>query len=120
MYSQRRPNVAPGEAGIDISAQKGPWYKDIGQGMGAALNTASATNSYLLSDRGTWLSFKNKGDLVIIVEGDNHLFNQYEGALRNRRRNKHDHIDGREWDAAGTREDDRQEEAYVLAAPAPG
>ena len=48
-------------AGIDISAQKGPWYKDIGQGMGAALNAAAATDSYLLSDRGTWLSFKNKG-----------------------------------------------------------
>ena len=60
-------------AGIDIAAQKGSWYKDIGQGMGAALNTASATDSYLLSDRGTWLSFKNKGDLVIQVEGDKHM-----------------------------------------------
>jgi tungstate transport system substrate-binding protein len=66
-------------AGIDISAQKGPWYKDIGQGMGAALNAASATDSYLLSDRGTWLSFKNKGDLVIEVEGDKHLFNPVRG-----------------------------------------
>src|SRR6516225_3451836 len=60
-------------AGIDIAAQKGSWYKDIGQGMGAALNTASATDSYLLSDRGTLLSFKNKGDLVIQVEGDKHM-----------------------------------------------
>jgi tungstate transport system substrate-binding protein len=65
-------------AGIDIGgADKGPWYKEIGQGMGAALNTASASNSYVLSDRGTWISFKNKGDLVIAVEGDKLLFNQY-------------------------------------------
>src|SRR5262245_17204110 len=64
-------------AGINIQVEKGPWYKDIGQGMGAALNMASATNAYLLSDRGTWLSFKNKGDLVIAVEGDKSLFNKY-------------------------------------------
>jgi tungstate transport system substrate-binding protein len=76
-------------AGIDISAQKGPWYKDIGQGMGAALNTASATNSYLLSDRGTWLSFKNKGDLVIVVEGDKRLFNQYGVMLVNPQKHAH-------------------------------
>jgi tungstate transport system substrate-binding protein len=54
-----------------------PGTRTFGQGMGAALNTASATDSYLLSDRGTWLSFKNKGDLVIELEGDKHLFNQY-------------------------------------------
>ena len=77
-------------AGIDISAQKGPWYKDIGQGMGAALNAASASDSYLLSDRGTWLSFKNKGDLVIEVEGDKHLFNQYGVMLVNPQ--KHPHV----------------------------
>ena len=65
------------DAGIDIEKEKGPWYKSIGQGMGAALNTASASNAYVLSDRGTWLSFKNKGDLVIAVEGDKRLFNQY-------------------------------------------
>jgi tungstate transport system substrate-binding protein len=64
-------------AGIDISAEKGPWYKEIGQGMGAALNTASALNAYVLADRGTWLSFKNRGELVIAVEGDKRLFNQY-------------------------------------------
>ena len=64
-------------AGIDIEADKGPWYKSIGQGMGAALNTASAGNAYVLADRGTWLSFKNRGDLVIAVEGDKRLFNQY-------------------------------------------
>ena len=70
-------------AGINIAAEKGPWYKDIGQGMGAALNTAAATNAYLLSDRGTWLSFKNKGDLAIVVEGDRRLFNQYGVMLVN-------------------------------------
>lgn len=70
-------------AGIDIAASKGPWYKEIGQGMGAALNTASADNAYVLTDRGTWLAFKNKGDLVIAVEGDRHLFNQYGVMLVN-------------------------------------
>jgi tungstate transport system substrate-binding protein len=64
-------------ADIDIQKDKGPWYKEIGQGMGAALNTASASNAYVLADRGTWLSFKNRGDLVITVEGDKRLFNQY-------------------------------------------
>lgn len=64
-------------AGTDIAKDKGPWYKEIGQGMGAALNTASASNAYVLADRGTWPSFKNRGDLVIAVEGDKRLFNQY-------------------------------------------
>jgi tungstate transport system substrate-binding protein len=64
-------------ADIDIAKDKGPWYKEIGQGMGAALNTASASNAYVLADRGTWLSFKNRGDLVVAVEGDKRLFNQY-------------------------------------------
>jgi tungstate transport system substrate-binding protein len=71
------------DAGIDIDQQKGPWYKSIGQGMGAALNMASASNAYVLSDRGTWLSFKNKGDLQILVEGDKRLFNQYGVILVN-------------------------------------
>jgi len=71
------------DAGIDIEKDKGPWYKSIGQGMGAALNTASASNAYVLSDRGTWISFKNKGDLVIAVEGDKRLFNQYGVMLVN-------------------------------------
>ena len=70
-------------AGIDIDKEKGPWYKSIGQGMGAALNTAGASNAYVLSDRGTWISFKNKGDLVIAVEGDKRLFNQYGVMLVN-------------------------------------
>ncbi|WP_165899969.1 substrate-binding domain-containing protein [Borborobacter arsenicus] len=71
------------EAGIDIDAAKGEWYRDIGQGMGAALNTAGAMNAYVLSDRGTWLSFKNRGDLEIVVERDKRLFNQYGVMLVN-------------------------------------
>ena len=70
-------------AGIDIEKDKGPWYKSIGQGMGAALNTAGAGNAYVLSDRGTWLSFKNRGDLIVSVEGDKRLFNQYGVMLVN-------------------------------------
>lgn len=64
-------------AGIDIAKDHGPWYKAIGQGMGATLNTASASNAYTLSDRATWIHFKNKGNLVILVQGDKRLFNQY-------------------------------------------
>jgi tungstate transport system substrate-binding protein len=70
-------------SGVDIDKEKGPWYKSVGQGMGAALNTANASNAYVLSDRGTWLSFKNKGDLQILVEGDKRLFNQYGVMLVN-------------------------------------
>jgi tungstate transport system substrate-binding protein len=70
-------------AGIDIEKDKGAWYKSIGQGMGAALNTAQASNAYVLSDRATWIHFKNKGDLEIVVEGDNRLFNQYGVMLVN-------------------------------------
>ena len=77
-------------AGIDVAGEdKGAWYKEIGQGMGAALNTASASNAYVLTDRGTWLSFKNRGDLDIIVEGDNKLFNQYGVILVNPEKHKH-------------------------------
>ena len=71
------------QAGIAVVADKGSWYKEIGQGMGAALNMASASNSYVLSDRGTWLAFKNRGDLAIVVEGDERLFNQYGVMLVN-------------------------------------
>jgi tungstate transport system substrate-binding protein len=77
-------------AGIDIEKDNGPWYKSIGQGMGAALNTASASNAYVLSDRGTWLSFKNRGDLTISAEGDKRLFNQYGVILVNPA--KHPHV----------------------------
>jgi tungstate transport system substrate-binding protein len=71
------------EAGLDIANDKGPWYKEIGQGMGAALNMASASNAYVLSDRGTWLAFRNRRDLAIVVEGDKRLFNQYGVMLLN-------------------------------------
>jgi tungstate transport system substrate-binding protein len=71
------------QAGIDIAAGKGTWYREIGQGMGAALNTASAMDAYVLSDRGTWISFGNRGDLEIAVEGDKRLFNQYGVMLVN-------------------------------------
>ena len=70
------------DAGINIAAEKG-WYREIGQGMGAALNMASASNAYVLSDRGTWLAFKNRGELEILVEGDKRLFNQYGVMLVN-------------------------------------
>jgi tungstate transport system substrate-binding protein len=65
------------DAGVDIAMSKGPWYRDIGQGMGAALNTAAAMSAYVLSDRGTWIAFRNRVDLVVAVEGDRRLFNQY-------------------------------------------
>jgi tungstate transport system substrate-binding protein len=71
-------------AGIDPAAQGGGnWYRDIGGGMGAALNAASAMAAYTLSDRGTWLSFKNKGPLKVLVEGDPHLINRYDVILLN-------------------------------------
>ncbi|HUN95573.1 MAG TPA: extracellular solute-binding protein [Bradyrhizobium sp.] len=71
------------EAGIDVATARGEWYREIGQGMGPALNIASSSNTYLLSDRGTWLSFKNRGDLAILTEGDKRLFNQYGVMLVN-------------------------------------
>jgi tungstate transport system substrate-binding protein len=70
-------------AGVDIEKAKGPWYRDTGQGMGPALNTASSMNAYILADRGTWLAFKNRGDLDVLVEGDRRLFNQYGVMLVN-------------------------------------
>jgi tungstate transport system substrate-binding protein len=70
-------------AGIDIAAAGGDWYREIGQGMGPALNMASASDAYVLTDRGTWLSFQNRGDLAILVEGDQRMFNQYGVMLVN-------------------------------------
>lgn len=64
-------------ADLDPAGAKPAWYREIGQGMGAALNTSVAMSAYVLADRGTWISFKNKGDLQIVVEGDQKLFNQY-------------------------------------------
>ena len=69
--------------GIDLDKAKGPWYRDTGQGMGPALNTAASMNAYLLADRGTWLAFKNRGELTILVEGDKRLYNQYGVMLVN-------------------------------------
>jgi tungstate transport system substrate-binding protein len=77
-------------ATIDIEKAKGPWYREIGQGMGAALNTSGAMNAYVLADRATWISFKNRGDMEIVVEGDRRLFNQYGVMLVNPA--KHPHI----------------------------
>jgi tungstate transport system substrate-binding protein len=77
-------------AGVDLDKAKGPWYRDTGSGMGPALNTAASMNAYILADRGTWLSFKNRGDLGIIVEGDTRLFNQYGVILVNPA--KHPHV----------------------------
>jgi tungstate transport system substrate-binding protein len=71
------------EAGVDIEKAKGPWYRDTGSGMGPALNTAAAMSAYVLADRGTWLSFANRADLGILVEGDRRLFNQYGVMLVN-------------------------------------
>jgi tungstate transport system substrate-binding protein len=81
-------------AGVEPAASGGEWYKEIGQGMGPALNAASAQNAYVLADRGTWLSFKNRGDLAILVEGDQRLFNQYGVMLVNPA--KHPHVKAKE------------------------
>jgi tungstate transport system substrate-binding protein len=70
-------------AGVDIAHDKGPWYRETGQGMGPALNTASSMNAYLLSDRATWLAFMNRGELAVLVEGDKRLMNQYGVMLVN-------------------------------------
>ena len=64
-------------AGIDLATARPAGYKECGCGMGPALNMASSLNGYVLADRGTWLSFKNRGELVVLVEGDKSLFNQY-------------------------------------------
>jgi tungstate transport system substrate-binding protein len=77
-------------AGIDISAEKGSWYIEIDQGMGGALNAASAINAYVISDRGSWLPFKNKVDLIIVMQGDKRLLNQYGVMLVNPQ--KHPHV----------------------------
>jgi tungstate transport system substrate-binding protein len=78
------------DAGVDLATQKGTWYRETGSGMGPSLNTASSMNAYLLADRGTWLNFKNRGDLAILVEGDQKLFNPYGVMLVNPA--KHPHV----------------------------
>ena len=77
------------DAGVDLDAKKGAWYRDTGSGMGPTLNTASSMSAYVLADRGTWLSFKNRGDLTLLVEGDKRLFNQYGVMLVNPARHPH-------------------------------
>jgi tungstate transport system substrate-binding protein len=84
-------------AGVELDAAKGPWYRDTGSGMGPSLNAAASMNAYILADRGTWLSFKNRGDLAILVEGDNALFNQYGVMLVNP--TKHAHVKTKEGQA---------------------
>lgn len=86
-----------GKAGVDLEKVKGPWYREIGQGMGAALNIASSMGAYVLADRGTWISFKNRGDLAIAVAGDRLLFNQYGIMLVNAE--KHPHVKAAEGQA---------------------
>jgi tungstate transport system substrate-binding protein len=76
-------------AGVDPATGKGAWYRETGSGMGPTLNTASAMSAYTFTDRGTWLSFRNRGDLVIVVEGDQRLFNQYGVMLVNPARHPH-------------------------------
>ncbi|MBW6399481.1 substrate-binding domain-containing protein [Roseomonas sp. HJA6] len=77
------------QAGIEPASGRGQWYREVGQGMGPALNTAAAQNAYILADRGTWLNFRNRQDLKIVVEGDNRLFNQYGIMLVNSQRHPH-------------------------------
>ena len=76
-------------AGVDPLQGKGSWYRETGSGMGPALNTASSMNAYILADRGTWLAFKNRGELGIVVEGDKRLFNPYGVMLVNPARHPH-------------------------------
>ena len=76
-------------ADIDPHTGKGSWYRETGSGMGPTLNTASAMNAYAFTDRGTWLSFKNRGELVVVVEGDTRLFNQYGVMLVNPAKHAH-------------------------------
>jgi tungstate transport system substrate-binding protein len=84
-------------ASLDLEKARGPWYREIGQGMGAALNASGAMGAYVLADRATWISFRNRGDLEIVVEGDRRLFNQYGVMLVNPA--KHPHVKASEGQA---------------------
>lgn len=77
------------QAGVDVAAASGGWYRETGSGMGATLNVAAGMNAYALSDRATWLTFANKGDLTVLVEGDKRLFNQYGVIIVNPARHRH-------------------------------
>lgn len=76
-------------AGVDPLEGRGKWYRETGSGMGPSLNTASSMNAYVLADRGTWLSFRNRGGLAVLVEGDARLFNQYGVILVDPARHAH-------------------------------
>ncbi|MFN8891929.1 MAG: substrate-binding domain-containing protein, partial [Alphaproteobacteria bacterium] len=76
-------------AGVDPATGRGQWYREVGQGMGPALNTAAAQGAYILADRGTWLSFRNRQDQRILIEGDTRLFNQYGVMVVNAQRHPH-------------------------------
>ena len=76
-------------AGVTPSAFSGKWYREIGSGMGATLNMAVSVDAYTLTDRATWLSFGNKGNMAILVEGDPRLFNQYGVTAINPKRHAH-------------------------------
>ncbi len=78
------------DAGVDIAAAKGAWYRATGSGMGPALNSASSMGAYILADRGTWLAFRNRGELRLVVEGDRRMFNPYGVMLVNPA--KHSHV----------------------------
>ena len=84
-------------AGVDPSGASGGWYRETGSGMGATLNTASAMDAYALTDRGTWISFANKGDLEILVEGDTRLHNPYGVILVDP--DRHPHVKARDGQA---------------------
>jgi len=77
------------DAGVDPNEGKGTWYRETGSGMGPALNTASSMNAYILADRGTWLAFKNRGELGLVVEGDRKMFNPYGVILVNPAKHAH-------------------------------
>lgn len=85
------------DAGIDVESASGQWYRETGSGMGATINTAVGMGAYALTDRGTWISFKNRGDLEIVYEGDENLFNQYGVILVNPE--KHGHVKAEEGQA---------------------
>jgi tungstate transport system substrate-binding protein len=84
-------------AGIEVKQASGAWYREAGAGMGATLNTASGLDGYTISDRGTWISFKNKGRLAVVAEGDPRLFNQYGVILVNPA--KHAHVKAKDGQA---------------------
>jgi tungstate transport system substrate-binding protein len=81
-------------AGVDPAAASGTWYRETGNGMGATLNTATELQAYVLTDRGTWLSFRNRGDLVILLEGDPPLHNPYGVLVVDPAKHPHAKVDG--------------------------